>query len=415
MKYRLKVLSLYELGQRKNQEDYIYPPLGKVKDDERLFIVCDGMGGHEKGEVASKTVCEKISEYLAENYVGEEAFTEDIFKAALSYAYDALDALDDGAEKKMGTTLTFLMFHDEGCLAAHIGDSRIYHIRPSEPEESRIRFVTRDHSLVNDLVAVGEMTPEEAKTSRQKNIITRAMQPNQERRSRADICNIQDVRPGDYFYMCSDGMLEQAEDVEIANVISMKNKTDEEKIEMFRVLTKDNKDNHSAHLIKVLSVNPEETVEDDEIETVTEEIKKDHDKVRQYAIPVIVLIGCFCLFHFCADDVKALINRKPEKVTVDPQPVRQYPQPHSRPKPKPEVPTDKPHDVQPVVADSSDSAAVGTEQRQPADTHVENGPDTVVYGNPDSSSTIIFNDALSAQETNTMMESFTREANAQQE
>lgn len=401
MKYRLKVLSLYELGQRKNQEDYIYPPLGKVMSDERLFIVCDGMGGHEKGEVASKTVCEKMSEYLAENYDGEDAFTEESFKAALSYAYDALDALDDGAEKKMGTTLTFLMFHDEGCLAAHIGDSRIYHIRPSEAEESRIRFVTRDHSLVNDLVAVGEMTPEEAKTSKQKNIITRAMQPNQERRSRADICNIEDVRPGDYFYMCSDGMLEQAEDVEIANVISMKNKTDEEKIEMFRVLTKDNKDNHSAHLIKVLPVNPEEPVEDDEIKTVAEEIKKNHDKVRQYAIPAILLIGLFCLFYYCADDVKTPVNSKLEKVKTDSQSHSRY---------KTEVPTDKPHDVQPVVADSSESAATGTEQRQPAevqDTTVAGQPDPVAREAPDSSSAIIFNDALNKEEMENIKESFT--------
>ena len=61
MDYKLKVLSIYELGQRKNQEDCIYPPIGGVSDDDRLFIVCDGMGGHEKGEVASNAVCEKLS------------------------------------------------------------------------------------------------------------------------------------------------------------------------------------------------------------------------------------------------------------------------------------------------------------------------------------------------------------------
>ena len=152
MDYKLKVLSIYELGQRKNQEDCIYPPIGGVSDDDRLFIVCDGMGGHEKGEVASNAVCEKLSEYIRENYACEDVFTEEVFNEALAYAYDALDALDDGAEKKMGTTLTFLMFHNDGCFLAHIGDSRIYHIRPSEDKEERIQYVTRDHSLVNDLV-----------------------------------------------------------------------------------------------------------------------------------------------------------------------------------------------------------------------------------------------------------------------
>lgn len=308
MNYKLKVLSIYELGQRKNQEDYIYPLMGGDAENSRLFIVCDGMGGHEKGEVASKTVCEKLSEYITENYDPENIFTEDIFNAALSYAYDALDALDDGAEKKMGTTLTFLMFHNDGCLLAHIGDSRIYHIRPSENGDQRIRYVTRDHSLVNDLVSIGEMTAEEAKTSRQKNIITRAMQPNQERRSRADIHNIEDIRSGDYFYMCSDGMLEQAEDVEIANVISMANKTDEEKIEMFKSLTQENKDNHSAHLIRVLSIG------DNDDTYAVEELPESRNAWKVAIIALAVILG---LCYFFRNDIKTLFQvRDDRKGTV---------------------------------------------------------------------------------------------------
>lgn len=316
MDFRLKVLSIYELGQRKNQEDYIYPPLGKGTEKDRLFIVCDGMGGHEKGEVASKTVCEKISEYIIENYNQEDVFTEDVFNAALSYAYDALDALDDGAEKKMGTTLTLVMFHNDGCLLAHIGDSRIYHIRPSEAGEKRIRYVTRDHSLVNDLVSIGEMSPEEARTSKQKNIITRAIQPNQERRSRADIYHIEDIRPGDYFYMCSDGMLEQAEDQEIANVISMSNKTDDEKVEMFRRLTKDNKDNHSAHLIKVLSVEGGNVIQEDEVK---------HENIHSTLMKILLLvlavlmIGAVC---FYGKDIKSFLISLLEKKEVVTPPVQ---------------------------------------------------------------------------------------------
>ena len=80
---------------------------------------------------------------------------------------------------------------------AHIGDSRVYHLRPGQG----ILFETRDHSLVNDLIKVGELTPEAAKDFPQKNVITRVMQPNQERRARADIKEITDVRPGDYFFM----------------------------------------------------------------------------------------------------------------------------------------------------------------------------------------------------------------------
>lgn len=198
------------------------------------------------GEVASSTVCEVMSIYIKEN--STEEFTETDFHNALSAAYDALDAKDDDSDRKMGTTLVFLKFHDGGCLAAHIGDSRIYHIRPASKE---ILYVSRDHSLVNELVALGEMTPEEAKTSKQRNVITRAMQPGQERRSKAEIRMIQDIRDGDYFYLCSDGMLERTEDVEILNVLSMDDRTDEEKIEIFRKVTEENRDNHSAFLIRV--------------------------------------------------------------------------------------------------------------------------------------------------------------------
>lgn len=246
MKYSLSVRSIHELGKRTNQEDSIYPADGGYSDG--LFILCDGMGGHEKGEVASSTVCEVMSRYVKENCSGE--FTETDFRNALSAAYDALDAKDDGSDRKMGTTLAFLKFHDGGYLAAHIGDSRIYHIRPSSKE---ILYVSRDHSLVNELVALGEMTPEEAKSSKQKNVITRAMQPGQERRSKAEIRMIEDVRDGDYFYICSDGMLERTEDVEILNVLLMDDRTDDEKIGIFRKVTEDNRDNHSAFLIRVTS------------------------------------------------------------------------------------------------------------------------------------------------------------------
>jgi serine/threonine protein phosphatase PrpC len=104
---------------------------------------------------------------------------------------------------------------------------------------------------VNDHVAIRELTPEQAKTFKQKNIITRAMQPLQERRSRADILNITDVRPGDVFYMCTDGMLECADDDQIEALLSDRKSTDADKIAALVEQTKNNKDNHSAVLVRV--------------------------------------------------------------------------------------------------------------------------------------------------------------------
>lgn len=252
MKFKIKAYNLQELGQRTNQEDSLFPALGKSTSDDRLFVLCDGMGGHEKGEVASATVCATLSRVILSAWHPGEVLSDELFLQALSAAYDALDAKDNGEERKMGTTLTFLCLHANGATVAHIGDSRIYQLRPASKNTSaRIVFRTQDHSLVNDLVKIGEITEEEAKHHPQKNVITRAMQPCQEHRAKADIAHLTDILPGDYFYMCSDGMLEEASDENILNIITKPNATDEQKLEMLRNVTEENKDNHTAHLIHI--------------------------------------------------------------------------------------------------------------------------------------------------------------------
>ncbi len=256
MKYTLKAYNIWELGARDNQEDSLFPAFGTLSENDRLFIVCDGMGGHSDGEVASKTVCETMSDYIMKNVADQEGeFTDEDFKDALNAAYLELDAKDNGAEKKMGTTLTFLKLHSQGATIAHIGDSRVYHIRPGKDNnDTQILFQTLDHSLVNDLVKIGEMTPEEAKTSRQKNIITRAMQPNGEHRHRADIYHTVDIKPGDYFMLCSDGILEQMEDDNIKFIFSEKAGNDENKVDMIINLTENNRDNHTAIIVRITDV-----------------------------------------------------------------------------------------------------------------------------------------------------------------
>ena len=252
MKFKIKAYNLQELGQRTNQEDSLFPALGKSTSDDRLFVLCDGMGGHEKGEVASATVCATLSRVILSAWHPGEVLSDELFLQALSAAYDALDAKDNGEERKMGTTLTFLCLHASGVTVAHTGDSRIYQLRPaSKNSPARIVFRTQDHSLVNDLVKIGEITEEEAKHHPQKNVITRAMQPCQEHRAKADIAHLTDILPGDYFYMCSDGMLEEASDENILNIITKPNATDEQKLEMLRNVTEENKDNHTAHLIHI--------------------------------------------------------------------------------------------------------------------------------------------------------------------
>lgn len=251
--------AIHELGKRDNQEDAIYPKIGEATDRDRLFILCDGMGGHEKGEVASNTISKALAEYLDKNASADEVVDDNVLLAALEYAYKQLDAKDDGAAKKMGTTLCLLLFHRGGLTAMHIGDSRIYHIRPSE---HRLLYQSKDHSLVYDLYQAGEITYDEMRTSPQKNIITRAIQPGEENRVRPSIVHITDIKPGDYFYICSDGMLEQMENNELCNLFSA-NTSDDKKRQQLIAATTDNKDNNSAYFMHINNVVKEE--EDDKL------------------------------------------------------------------------------------------------------------------------------------------------------
>lgn len=277
MKYELKVYSIWEFGQRKDaegnphQEDSIYPAFGKEQSSDRTFILCDGMGGHDAGEVASATVCEAMAQSIRnDGHDAEGVFTDDDFQRALSAAFDALDRKDSGtSEKKMGTTMTFLKLHQQGATIAHMGDSRVYHFRPGKTEEETlILHQTEDHSLVNDLIKVGELTKEEARHSKQKNVITRAMQPHLAYRPKADLYHTSDIQAGDYFYLCSDGMLEQDEMEDgtvLKRIFSGQVDSDEQRICILRGATDHNKDNHSALVIHVLKVM--------EVDTVTPESK----------------------------------------------------------------------------------------------------------------------------------------------
>lgn len=256
-------LTFSEIGRKDNQEDRVYPLGNEATTQNRVFVLCDGMGGHENGEVASETVSQALGKYLDNLLKGSSSVTADMFREALTYAYDELDKRDTGGFKKMGTTMTCLCLHNEGYLVAHIGDSRIYHIRPSltDAEKGRqgIIYQSSDHSLVNDLLRAGELTEEEAQNFPQKNIITRAMQPNLERRHKADIYSFTDIKAGDYFFLCCDGVLEQLTNEQLCTILSDTTLNDEQKLSAIKSVCDGNtKDNYTCYLIPIENVISEE-------------------------------------------------------------------------------------------------------------------------------------------------------------
>lgn len=260
MKFKINTRTIWEVGQRTDksgmphQEDSLYPSVGKDDAPERLFLICDGMGGHAAGEVASATVCDAIAQSIA-SADPEAQFSVSALNKALDSAFESLDLLECDDLRKPGTTLALLKLHPDGAMIAHIGDSRVMHLRPGiDASDTRILHVTSDHSLVNDLVKAGELTPEEARRSSQRNIITRAMQPRLTPRPEADLYTTSDIRPGDYFYLCSDGMLEEMDEDSLRAVFSREGGDIEKKREILTRATERNMDNHTAILVEITDV-----------------------------------------------------------------------------------------------------------------------------------------------------------------
>lgn len=278
----LPPLQFSEIGSKPNQEDYIYPET--PDPNSRVFILCDGMGGHERGEVASSTVARTLGHTLSEAAHAGREIDRKTFDSALSQAYDALDRMP-GADspRKPGTTLTALCFNSTSYLAAHIGDSRIYHIRPSlfdsEAGNNGIIYRSPDHSLVADLVRAGQLTEEQARNHPRRNVITRAMQPNLERRFEPTVRESSDILPGDYFFLCSDGVLERISDSTLCEIIASPDLNVTEKMgHILALCNLGTRDNYSAILIP--------------IDDVTAPRKRSPYRLPLIILSLIILIAC---------------------------------------------------------------------------------------------------------------------------
>lgn len=188
--------------------------------DLGLFVVADGMGGHAGGEHASRLAVETIQREVrtARESTGgaferpsgiEDSPLPDVMRQAVEAACAAIfDAAQTDTELVgMGTTVTAALMDGNHAFVAHVGDSRCYLLR-----EGKIYQVSEDHSLVNEQIKAGAISPEEARTSRFKNIITRSV--GFERTVAVDLMGIE-LQMGDRFVVCCDGLSNLVEDAEI--------------------------------------------------------------------------------------------------------------------------------------------------------------------------------------------------------
>lgn len=191
-------------GSRQNNEDALFPLPGKATGSAALFLVCDGVGGAEKGEVASSLACHTIASYF-KNYLEGKEVTGAFVQDAVVYAEQCFDDYTALHPETAGMATTLALLHiGKRCITvAHAGDSRVYQFRAG-----RVVFQTEDHSLVNSWLKLGKTTSEEAATHPSRHVILRAIQGTAQP-VEAEVASLRDVRTGDFFFLCTDGVLEQ--------------------------------------------------------------------------------------------------------------------------------------------------------------------------------------------------------------
>jgi protein phosphatase len=212
---RVKACGLSDIGlTRLHNEDYF-----EIDPRHRLYVVADGMGGHNHGEVAAQIAVQAIRDFVARSAdrdttwpFGAEARLarhSNLLKMAVRTAHDnVLRAIRrDGSLYGMGTTVVGLLLSGTTAAVAHVGDSRAYRLR-----DGRLDQLTQDHTWVNEQVVAGFLSKEQARSHPLKNVVTRAL--GGESDVLVDVREVE-VEPGDLYLLCSDGLTGMLSDADI--------------------------------------------------------------------------------------------------------------------------------------------------------------------------------------------------------
>lgn len=246
MKYNLTYSMYSHLGGRPVNED----SAGVVTTQNGMcFVLCDGLGGHGMGDVASSVVCESIKEQFAQ---AENAY--DFLAPAVTNAQHTLmqKQVELHAKKKMKTTATILATDDKKAYICHVGDSRLYAFR-----KNKVCFRTLDHSIPQMLVMSGEIKEEEIRNHPERNILLKVMGVEWDKPA-FELHKPIPLRKCDAFLLCSDGFWELINEDEMCD--ALKNSTNaEEWLKKMRTVVADrasqkNADNNTAIAIWVQSV-----------------------------------------------------------------------------------------------------------------------------------------------------------------
>ena len=209
----LKAWGMKDIGKcREINQDYIFVSEEPIGNLPNLFLVADGMGGHKAGDLASEYTVAKVQEAVSKSM---QTIPYQILKGAFQYANQKLleKAGESDSYTGMGTTLVAATVKNDAVYVVNVGDSRLYKIG------DKIEQITEDHSLVEEMVRMGEISKEQARNHPDKNIITKAMGVSDT--VEPDYFDT-DLQKGECLLMCSDGLTNMVSDRQIKEIVELR-------------------------------------------------------------------------------------------------------------------------------------------------------------------------------------------------
>ncbi len=255
---RIKACGLSDVGLTRTHNEDCFD----IDPDHHMYVVADGMGGHSHGEVASRIAVKAIRDFVVQTADRDTTwpFAYDTrlqrhsnrLKAAVRIAHDrVLRAIrNDGSLVGMGTTVVGFLIDDDTAAVAHVGDSRAYRLRGGQ-----LDLLTQDHTWVNEQVVAGYLSEEQARAHPLKNVVTRALGGESE--VVVDVKEY-DLRAGDVYLLCSDGLTTMLSDEEIGERLQASQPADQ----ICRSLVKDANSRGGLDNITVVLLSVEEAAED---------------------------------------------------------------------------------------------------------------------------------------------------------
>ncbi|RIK00467.1 MAG: Stp1/IreP family PP2C-type Ser/Thr phosphatase [Armatimonadetes bacterium] len=234
---------------RENNEDkfeYFLPEdSARLAARGLLFVVCDGMGGHEAGQIASELASKRFIEgYMSNASPSAAVALRDAVRSANRIVHDVATAIP--SRRGMGTTLSALALVQRSAWVAQVGDSRVYRLR-----EGELEALTTDHTWVQETVDSGAMTQEEAEAHPYRHMLTRAI--GTDRNVEPDVFEF-DLLPGDVFLLCSDGLTNHVPENVIAERLGLEGVSDACASLIQQALAGGGSDNATALVVRVDSL-----------------------------------------------------------------------------------------------------------------------------------------------------------------